>query len=138
MNTAAPQGIEIASAKNFCDFRAREGSPAAIFHENFEISNFAPDLELPKSHLHEFFWGTPAQPKSPAHISQQSDGRISKTIVGIQSTKPKRHRNARNFCSPIFRFEAPATVVLLGRLNLNRLYKSCVSKIGKACCFSET
>ena len=49
MATAAPQGIEIASARKFCDFTAREGSPAAIFHENFEFSKFAPDLVHHKS-----------------------------------------------------------------------------------------
>ena len=49
MAAAAPQGIEIASAKNFCHFNAREGSPAARFHEIFEISNFASDLDPAKS-----------------------------------------------------------------------------------------
>ena len=44
MTASTPQGIEIASAKKFCDFKAREGSPAAIFHENFEIPIFAPTL----------------------------------------------------------------------------------------------
>ena len=115
MTTAAPQGIEIASASEFCDFTAREGSPAARFHENFEISNFAPDLDLTKFCLKQFFWDAPAQPKPPAHISQQSDGRISKTIVGIQSRKPKGHGNARKFCSPNFCFEAPAITILPGR-----------------------
>ena len=87
---------------------AREGSPAARYHEVFEISNFAPDLDAAKSHLQEFFWDTAAQPKPPAHISQQTDGRISKTIVGIRSSKPKRDENVRKFRSPIFSFEAPA------------------------------
>ena len=115
MTTAAPQGIAIASATKFCDFRAREGPPAARCHENFEISNFAPDLDATKFCLKQFFWDAPAQPKPPAHISQRSDGRISKTIVRIRNRKPKRDENARKFCSPNFRFEAPPTTVLLGR-----------------------
>ena len=94
MTTAAPQGIEIASAKKFCDFRARDGSPAAMFHEIFEISNFAPDLGTAKSDVNRIFRDTTAQPEQPAHISQQTDGRISRTIVRIQSSKPKRDENA--------------------------------------------
>ena len=105
----APHGIEIASARKFCDFKAREGSPAATFHEIIEISNFVPDLDAAKSRLQEFFWDTTAQPKPPAHISQQTDGRISQTIVRIQSSKPKRDENAPNFCSQLFCFEAPPT-----------------------------
>ena len=62
MTKTAPQGIEIASAREFCDFTAREGSPAARYHEKFEIPNFAPDLDLAKSHLQEFFWDTAAPP----------------------------------------------------------------------------
>ena len=90
MNKAAPQGIEIASAKDFGDLRAREGSPASISPKIFEISNFAPDLGVPKSHLQEFFWNAAAEPQPPAHVSQQTDGRISKTIVRIQSNQAKR------------------------------------------------
>ena len=58
----APQGIEIASASKFCDFSAREGSPAAIFHEKFEISNFAPDLVTHKSCFKRIFRDTTARP----------------------------------------------------------------------------
>ena len=115
MTTTAPQCIEIASASEFCDFTAREGSPAATFHEKIEISNFAPDLGAAKSHPQEIFWDTAAQPKPPAHIYQRSDGRISKTIVRIQSRKPKRDENARKFCSPNFCSETLPTTVLLGR-----------------------
>ena len=109
MTTTAPQGIEIASAKEFCDFTTREGSPAAIFHEIFEISNFATDLRPAKSHVKRIFRDTVARPQPPAHIPQQTDGRISQTIVRIQSRKPKRDENARKFGSPFFCFEAPAT-----------------------------
>ena len=107
MATAVPQGIEIRVSEEFCDFTAREGSPAAIFHEIFEISDFASDLGAAKSRLQEFFWGTAAQPQAPAHISQQTDGRISKTIVRIQSRKPKRDENAPNFCSSFFLLRGP-------------------------------
>ena len=58
----APQGIEIAPAGKFDEFKAREGSPAAIFHEIFEISNFAPGLEWQESGVQEFFWDTAARP----------------------------------------------------------------------------
>ena len=73
-----------------------KGSPAARYQEIFEISNFAPDLGLTKFCFKRIFLDTTAQPKPPAHISQQSDGRIPKTIVRIQSRKPKRDQNARN------------------------------------------
>ena len=114
MTTSAPQGIELASASKFCDFSAREGSPTAIFHELFEISNFAPDLGLTKFYLKRIFLDTPAQPKPSTHISQQSDGR-SQTIVRIQSSNPKREENAPKFCSPNFCFEALAPTELLRR-----------------------
>ena len=108
MIRAAPQGIEIASAKKFCDFKAREGSLAARFHEIFEISNFASDLDPAKSHVQKSFWETAAQPSPPPHISQRSDERLPQTILRIQSSKPKRDENARKFCSPNFCFAAPA------------------------------
>ena len=97
MNTAAPQGIEIASANEFCDFTAREGSPAARYHEIFEISNFAPDLGLTKFCLKEFFWDTAAQPTPPTNISQQTDGRKLKSIGPILRNLRKRHEDARKF-----------------------------------------
>ena len=128
MTTATLQGIEIASARKFCDFSAREGSPAAIFHEIFEFSNFAPGLEWQKSGVQEFFRDTAAQPQPPAHISQQTDGRILKTIARIQSRKPKRAENAPKFCSPNFCFEAPAVQDYLDGGYLNRLYKSCANR----------
>ena len=59
----APQGVEIASARKNCDFSAREVSPAAIFYENVKISNSAPDLDLPKSHVKQIVWDSAAQPK---------------------------------------------------------------------------
>ena len=86
--------LKFASARKFCDFRAREGSPAARFHEIFEISNFAPDIGLAKSHLQKKVRGTAAQPQPPTHISQQSDGWILQTIVRIQNKKLKRDENA--------------------------------------------
>ena len=103
----------------FCDFTTRGNSPAAIFHEILEISNFASDLNPQKSGVQNFFRGTAAQPQPPAHISQQSDGLISQTIVRIQNRKRKRNENARTFCSPIFGLEAPPNTILLGRWEPN-------------------
>ena len=84
----------------------------------FKIPDFMRDLDPTKFCLKEFFGSTAAQPQPPAHTSQRSDGRISKTIVRIQSSKPKRNENARKFCSPNFCFEAPATQTLLDGGNL--------------------
>ena len=56
----------------------------------------------------EFFRDAAAQPKPPTHISQRFDGRISKTIVKMQSKKPKRDEHTRKLCSPNCCFEAPA------------------------------
>ena len=124
ITTTASQGIEIASAEKFCDFKAREGSQAAIFHEIFEISNFAPDLGDQNSDTQELFRDAAAQPQQPAHIPQQTDGRISKTIVKIQSRKPKLHENAPKFCSPFVCFEAPAGKSITWTERQNRLHKS--------------
>ena len=44
---AASQALKFASASEFGDFSSREGPPASIFHEIFEISNSAPDLVVP-------------------------------------------------------------------------------------------
>ena len=48
------------------------------------------DLDGRKFDVKQIFWSTARQPKPPAHIKEQTDGRISKTIVGIQSSDHKR------------------------------------------------
>ena len=88
-------------------------SPTKIFDfQDFLVMQFLHSRTRPwptQIFFHEFFWDTTAQPQPPAHIPQQTDGRISKTIVGIQSSKPIRDENAGKICSHFFCFEAPAT-----------------------------
>ena len=69
------KALKFAPASEFVNFSAREGSPASIFFENVEISDFASDLDLAKSHLKTIFLDTAAQPIPPANIFQQTDGR---------------------------------------------------------------
>ena len=79
--------------------------------EHRKKTNLTTDLVDTKLCLKRIFPDSAAQPKPPAHISQQTDGRILKTIVRIQSKKPQRAENAPKWCSPNFGFEAPASSV---------------------------
>ena len=80
---AAPQALKFASATEFGHLSSRERPPASIFHETFEISDFASDLDLAKSHVKTIFLDATAQPIPPTNISQQTDGRKLKSIGPI-------------------------------------------------------
>ena len=69
--------------------------PASIFHEIFEISEFASDLGPAKSHVKTIFLDTTAQPKPPTNLSQQTDGRTLKSIGPTVRNLRKRHQDAR-------------------------------------------
>ena len=48
-NNACKIKLKFASTSEFGDYSSREVPPASIFHDIFEISNFAPDLGSRKS-----------------------------------------------------------------------------------------
>ena len=48
------------------------------------------DLDLQKFGVKQMFPDTARQPQPPAHIKEQTDERISQTIVRIQSNQAKR------------------------------------------------
>ena len=56
-------------------------------------SHHPTDLDAPKCHGKQIFRETAAQPQTPTHIKEETDGRISQTIVRIQSNQPKRAEN---------------------------------------------
>ena len=62
------KALKFASASEFADFSLRERSPASIFHEIFEISDFAPDLD-PRKSFSKNFSGTPRPNHNHQHIS---------------------------------------------------------------------
>ena len=57
------QALKFASANKFAYFSAREGPPASIFHENFEISDFMTDLGRKNSSVKQIFPDTTPRPK---------------------------------------------------------------------------
>ena len=77
-------------------------SPTNIFDfQDFWVMQFLRSRTRPCPTLfffHELFWDTRAQPYQSTHIKAHSDGRILKTIVGIQTRKRKRAQNARKSC----------------------------------------
>ena len=99
--------MKFASASEFGHFSSHERPSASIFHEIFEISDFASDLGPAKSHVKTIFLDTAAQPIPPANISQQTDGRKLKSIGPILRNLRKRHRNARKSGWHFSGFDAP-------------------------------
>ena len=89
------KALKFASASEFGHFSSRERPPASIFHEIFEISDFASDLDLAKSHVKTIFLDAAAQPIPPPNISQQTDGRKLKSIGPILRNLRKRDEDAR-------------------------------------------
>ena len=66
------------------------------------------DLVVQKSGAKQIFPDTARQPKPPAHIKEQTDGRISQTIVMIQSNQAKREFFPGFSVRHLDRFDAPA------------------------------
>ena len=65
------------------------------------------DLDPKKSGMNQIFPDTVRQPKPPTHIKKQTDGRISQTIVGIQSNQAKRKIFPGFSVNHVDRFDAP-------------------------------
>ena len=66
------------------------------------------DLGLKKSGMKQIFPDTARQPQAPAHIKEQTDERISQTIVRIQSSEAKREFFPGFSVRHLDRFDAPA------------------------------
>ena len=79
----AQQGIEIAPARKFCDFRAREGPPAAIFHEIFANHPPTQNLTSPRSSSNKF-------------CGHQGSNNIILECFSFALTKPQRNTPGRS------------------------------------------
>ena len=79
------------------------------------------DLNAKKSDIKQIFPDTAPQPKPPAHIKEQTDERISQTILRIQSNQAKRELFPGFPVRHFDRFDAPAEEQYC--LRQNRLYK---------------
>ena len=101
------KAFKFGSASEFGHFSEREEPPASIFHQIFQFSDFASDLESAKSHVKTIFLDTTAQPIPPANISQQIDGRKLRSIGPTLRNLRRRHRNARKSGSHVHCFAAP-------------------------------
>ena len=66
------------------------------------------DLAPHKFDVKQIFPDTARQPQPPAHIKEQTDERISQTIVRIQSNQAKREIFPGLSVSHLDRFDAPA------------------------------
>ena len=64
-------------------------------------------LGLRKFDVKQIFPDTTRQPKPPPHIKEQTDGRISQTIVRIQSNQAKREFFPGFSVRHLDRFDAP-------------------------------
>ena len=124
MATAAPQGIEIASARKFGDFKAREGSPAARYHEIFEISNFDPTLTLQNLNSKNFS-GTPQPNHNHQHMPlNKLTGGYGKRLSGFRAGSKNVTKMPENYVHRIFASRPHRLQYYLDGGNRNRLYKS--------------
>ena len=73
-----------------------------------QISHSRTDLKTKKSGMKQIFPDTARQPQAPAHIKEQTDERISQTIVRIQSNQAKRESFPGIPVRHLDRFDAPA------------------------------
>ena len=81
------------------------------------------DLGLQKSGVKQIFPDTARQPQAPAHIKEQTDGRISQTIFRIQSNQAKRKMFPGFPVRHLDRFDAPGLEKYCLDGKANRLYK---------------
>ena len=79
------------------------------------------DLDATNFDMKQIFPDTARQPQPPAHIKEQTDERISQTIVRMQSNEAKREFFPGFSVRHIGRFDAPAEEQYC--LGQNRLYK---------------
>ena len=73
-----------------------------------QISRSRTDLSAKISDIKQIFPDTARQPKPPAHIKEQTGGRISQTIVRIQSNQAKREFFPGIPVGHLDRLDAPA------------------------------
>ena len=88
------------------------------------------DLSAKKSGMKQIVPDTARQPQPPAHIKEQTDERISQTIVRIQSNQAKRDLFPGFSVSHLDRFDAPGLEEYCLDGRANRLYKSRAAKEG--------
>ena len=72
-----------------------------------QISRPRTDLGPHKFDVKQIFPDTVRQPRPPAHIKEQTDGRISQTIFRIQSNQAKREMFPGFPVRHLDRFDAP-------------------------------
>ena len=87
-----------------------------------QIPHSRTDLDPRKFDVKQIFPDTARQPQPP-HIKEQTDGRISQTIVGIQSNQAKREFFPGFSVRHLARFDAPAEKSIAWTGKQNRLYK---------------
>ena len=88
------------------------------------------DLSPKKTGMKQIFPDTARQPRPPAHIKEQTDERISQTIVRIQTNQAKRVFS-RIFRSPSWPLRRPGPrEVLLGRKSKPSLQATCCHRGG--------
>ena len=81
------------------------------------------DLGLHKFDVKQIFPDTARQPQPPAHIKEQTDGRISQTILRTQSNQAKRDFFPGFPVRHLDRFDAPGLEKYCLDGRANRLYK---------------
>ena len=72
-----------------------------------QILRPATDLDPPKSDLKQIFLDLQDHPPPRTHHEEQTDERISKTIVRIQSNQAKREKFPADSVSHLIGFDAP-------------------------------
>ena len=110
--------MKFASAREFGDFSPREGPPASIFHEIFEISDFAPDLAPRKSFARNFS-GTPLPNHNHQHIFlDKLTGGYRKPLSGFRARSQNVTDMPENSVHQIFASRPrPRKVLLAGKHN---------------------
>ena len=73
-----------------------------------QILHSRTDLGVKKSGMKQIVSDTARQPQAPAHTKEQTDERISQTIVRIQSNQTKREFVPGFSVRHLDRFDAPA------------------------------
>ena len=81
------------------------------------------NLESNKCDTKQIFPDTARQPQAPAHIKEQTDGRISQTILRIQSNQAKREIFPGLSVRHLDRFDAPGLEKYCLDGRTYRLYK---------------
>ena len=95
MTNVTAKGIEVRISERFWPFSSHEGRPAYIYFMKFAKFRLLHRTLIYNNILPRLVWDTTARSKSPTHISQQIDDRISKTIVNNWNKIRKHHQHAR-------------------------------------------